>query len=153
MGVSLKRSEIGQFSGFWAWWQSINLSTNNRMILVHVWLYQKKIWPLSNFCNTKHTEFQASDNGHWLECMKIDLEDPSIDISVYFLPFPSWYRVLCWWGFADDRLLWQKVQYCGESSRNQIIIKVNPNSHNGMLIQNNFQMEILSLMIPKSFMV
>ena len=30
--------------------------------------------------NSKHTEFQASDNGHWLECLKIDLEDPSMDL-------------------------------------------------------------------------
>ena len=27
LGVRLKRSEIGQFSGFWAWWQSINRQT------------------------------------------------------------------------------------------------------------------------------
>ena len=30
----LKRSEIGPFLGFWAWWQSINQSNNNRLILV-----------------------------------------------------------------------------------------------------------------------
>ena len=84
LGVRLKRCEVGQFSGFWAWWQSIEQRTAwskssltwSVENLTFIRLLQKldqvhfsKLDPICS-CETKNNESDKSKNRVTKTCLK-----------------------------------------------------------------------------------